>query len=125
MDGELDVVAFKPSRQHFLHVECSIDPHNWEQRETRFLQKFDTGIKHARDLFSGMELPTKLDQVIIHGFASAPDKRRNLGGGRLLTREELTVEIMDGLPLFVMANLADRKDGRSTVAPSDNSLSTA
>lgn len=103
-DGELDVVAFHPSRQHFLHVECSIDPHNWEQRETRFRKKFDTGLKHARDLFSGMELPTKLDQVIIHDFASAPDKHRNLGGGRLLTSEELMVEIMDGLPPNLWTN---------------------
>jgi hypothetical protein len=97
-DGELDVVAFHPSRRHFLHVECSIDAHNWEQREERFRKKFDTGLRHARDLFSGMELPTKLDQVIIHGYASAPDKHRTLGGGRLVTSEELTAEIMNGLP---------------------------
>jgi hypothetical protein len=97
-DGELDVVAFHPSRQHFLHVECSIDAHNWERREAIFRKKFDTGLKHARDLFSGMVLPTKLDQVIIHGFASAPDKHRTLGGARLVTSGELTDEIMNGLP---------------------------
>lgn len=103
-DGELDVVAFHPSRQHFLHVECSIDAHKWEKRELRFRKKFEAGLKHARDLFSGMTLPTKLDQVIIHGYASAPDKHRTLGGGRLVTSGELTAEIMDGLPRNLWKN---------------------
>lgn len=93
-----------PLRQHFLHVECSIDAHNWDERETRFRKKFDAGLKHARDLFSGMTLPTKLDQVIIHGFASAPDKHRTIGGGRLVTSGELTAEIINGLPQNLWKN---------------------
>jgi hypothetical protein len=97
-DGELDVVAFHPSRQHFLHVECSIDAHNWDKREARFVKKFDFGRKHARELFSGMNLPTSLDQVVVHGYLSAPERHRVLGGGRLITSEELTAEIMHSLP---------------------------
>jgi len=97
-DGELDVVAFHPKRRHFLHVECSVDAHNWDKREMRFQKKFSAGMRHARDLFLGMKLPTKLDQVIVHGYASAAEKHRTLGGGRLITSGELTAEIMDGLP---------------------------
>ena len=46
-----------------------------------FQRKFAMGREHARDLFTGMELPTALDQVVVHGFAGAPDRRRLLGGG--------------------------------------------
>jgi hypothetical protein len=31
-DGELDVVAFHPDRDHFLHVECSLDAWSWDKR---------------------------------------------------------------------------------------------
>jgi hypothetical protein len=93
-DGELDIVAFHPSRQHFLHIECSFDAHTWEVRETKFGKKFAIGKQYARELFSGMSLPTSLDQVIVHGYASAPARHRALGGGRLITSEELVAEIM-------------------------------
>ena len=45
-----------------------------------------------------MDLPNKLDQVVVHGFATAPDRHRQLGGGRLLTGQELTAEIITGIP---------------------------
>ena len=63
-----------------------------------FQRKFAMGREHARDLFTGMELPTALDQVVVHGFAGAPDRRRLLGGGRLVTAQELTAEIINGIP---------------------------
>ena len=97
-DGELDVVAFHPARPHFLHVECSIEALNWNDRELRFQRKFAIGREHARDLFSGMELPTMLDQVVVHGYATAADQHRELAGGRLVTSQELTAEIIVGIP---------------------------
>lgn len=97
-DGELDVVGFHPARRHFLHVECSIDANTWENREKTFERKFAMGRKHARDLFSGMELPIALDQVVVHGAAIAADQHRGLGGGRLMTARELTAEIISGIP---------------------------
>ena len=45
-----------------------------------------------------MELPTALDQVVVHGYAGAANKYRNLGGGRLVTSQELAAEIMTGIP---------------------------
>ena len=96
--GELDVVGFHPARKHFIHVECSTDAWNWLKREETFRRKFDIGEKYAAELFSGMELPTALDQVVVHGFAGAADKYRILGGGRLITSKELAAEIMNGIP---------------------------
>ena len=97
-DGELDVVAFHPAHRHFLHVECSLDAKTWKDREKMFGRKFAMGRKFARNLFSGMELPTALDQVVVHGYASAPDQHRGLGGGRLVTSQEITAEIIIGIP---------------------------
>lgn len=96
--GELDVVAFHLKPPHFLHVECSIDADTWENREKRFSRKFAVGRDHARNLFLGMELPAALDQVVVHGALMAADRHRNLGGGRLVTFQELTAEIIVGIP---------------------------
>lgn len=103
-DGELDVIAFHPARGHFIHVECSIDALTWEKREVIFKRKFAMGNKHARDLFSGMDLPTALDQVVVHGYAAAAEQHRGLGGGRLVTSQELTAEIMTCIPATAWKN---------------------
>lgn len=97
-DGELDVVGFHPGEEHFLHVECSMDAHTWKLREERFGRKFTMGRDHARDLFSGMTLPAALDQVVVHGYAAAPNQHRTLGSARLVTGQELVAEIMIGIP---------------------------
>lgn len=108
-DGELDVVGFHPARSHFLHVECSIDSKTWEVRERMFERKFVMGHKHARELFSGIELPTALDQVVVHGLAAAADQHRALGGGRLVTSQELTAEIINGIPATAWKNAVPEK----------------
>jgi hypothetical protein len=96
--GELDVVAFHPTILHFLHVECAIAAGPLTIQEEIFRRKFEVGRKHARDLFSGMELPTALDQIVVHGGLIAAGRHRNLGGGRLVTFQELTAEIIAGIP---------------------------
>jgi hypothetical protein len=103
-NGELDVLGFHPGRQHFLHVECSLDANPWEEREAKFQRKFDMGRRYASSLFSGLRLPAVLDQVVVHGFASAPDRHRDLGGGRLITSQELTAEIVAGIPVDTATN---------------------
>ena len=45
-----------------------------------------------------MELPTAVDQVVVHGYARAADRHRDLGGGKLITHLELTAEILLGIP---------------------------
>lgn len=96
--GELDVVALHPERRHFLHVECSSDAWTWGHREAVFKRKFEIGGTHGRELFSGLDLPAALDQVVLHGFAGAPERHRDLGGGRLVTAQELVAEILGALP---------------------------
>ena len=51
-----------------------------------------------------MALPTALDQVVVHGYASAADQHRELGGGRLVTSQELTAEIITGIPATAWTN---------------------
>ena len=102
-EGELDVVGFHPACQHFVHVECSQDSPTWPKREEAFERKFALGREHAAELFSGMELPTVPDRVVVHGNAKAPDKHRTLGGGRLITSQELAAEILNGVPATAVA----------------------
>lgn len=97
-DGELDVVGFHPDRKHFLHVECSLDAWSWEKRQKTFSKKFEIGRQYATDFFRGLEVEDELDQVVLHGYASAPEKHRSIGSGRLLTVSELFAEILSVLP---------------------------
>ena len=97
-EGEVDVVGFHPHRKHFVHIECSTDALTWPVREKRFRRKLAIGRKYAADIFSGMRLPRSLDQVVVHGFAGAADDHRNLGGGRLISSQELAAEIMNSVP---------------------------
>jgi hypothetical protein len=97
-DGELDVVGFNATLDHFVHVECSTDAKTWADREKMFLRKFRLGREHAGELFAGIQLPAKLDKVVVHGYASAPNKHRSIGGGRLVTSQELAAEILNGIP---------------------------
>jgi len=100
-EGELDVVGFHPAHQHFIHVECSTDAWTWQKREETFQRKFAMGRIHAPELFAGMELPTAIDQVVVHGFAGAANNHRELGGGRFMTSQELAAEIMNNIPVSI------------------------
>lgn len=97
-DGELDVVAVHPASKHFVHVECSMDALTWGAREERFAKKLEMGRTHAREVFQGLKVPRKLDQVVLLSYASAPNRHRSVGGGRLVTSQELVAEIMNGIP---------------------------
>lgn len=97
-EGELDVVAFHPTKDHFLHVDCSVDARTWDDREKIFRRKLEIGRRYAPELFDGIEVPSELDQVIVHGFAGNVDLHRNLGGGRYMISKELVAEIMSDVP---------------------------
>lgn len=96
--GELDVVGFNAETKHFVHVECSTDAWPWSKREEKFKKKLDSGREFAATLFGGLELPSKLDQVVLHGFAGSLEKHREIGGGRLIHSKELVAEILNSLP---------------------------
>jgi len=95
-DCELDVVAFHPAKKHLVHIEASMDASSWAERETRFKKKFDAGKKHIPLLFSGLDIPTNIDQVAVLVFASK-QKRDTLAGGKLILGNELMKEIFEDL----------------------------
>lgn len=90
---ELDVVAFHPEKRHLVQVEPSMDADSWSVREKRFKKKFDAGLKYIPSLFSGFDLPKKIDQVALLGFAGKKHPEM-IGGGRVLVIQELIPEIL-------------------------------
>jgi hypothetical protein len=94
-EGELDVVAVHLGTSHLLHVECSLDSLSSEKREQRFAAKFERGRIYIKDVFLGMPLPEKLEQVAVLQYASG--NVSYVGGVRLITVRELIREIFEGL----------------------------
>ena len=93
--GELDVVAYDPKTNRILHVEPSLDSHNWMQRETRFKKKFAAGRKYARKVFPSLKKNPKIEQwAVIMGSDSA---HKILGGGTLYTVPKIYEMIADDL----------------------------
>ncbi len=91
-EGELDVVAFHPSKKHLVHIEPSLDAHRWDKREERFAKKFAAGRKHISKIFEGFDLPTDIEQIALLVLPSKGN-RLTLGGGKLVTLAELLEEI--------------------------------
>lgn len=108
-EGELDIVALNPQQRHLVHLETSLDAESWDKRETRFKRKFLAGQNHIPSLFSGMDIPTDIEQVAVLLFASKAN-RETLGGGRLLLVSELLEEIFATLrSTSVYLNMVDEQ----------------
>jgi hypothetical protein len=91
--GELDVVAFHPGKKHLVQVEPSMAAQSWDEREKRFAKKFEAGRKYIPDLFAGLHVPRKVDQIALIGFGGAPRGRSAVGGGRLILIRDLMGDI--------------------------------
>ena len=109
---ELDVVAFHPSDGILVHVEASMDAHSWGTRETRFKRKFDAGRRYIPALFSGLRLPSRIDQIALFGLASRRN-RTHVGGARIVLVEDLLAD--------VLAELRDRRIASNAV-PEDKPI---
>ena len=90
---ELDVVGFHPEKGHLVQIEPSMDADGWDVREKRFKKKFDAGQKYIPALFSGFDLPDKIDQIALLGFAGKKHPRF-IGGGKVMVTQELLPEIL-------------------------------
>lgn len=93
---ELDVVALRPSDGILVHVEASMDADSWSTRDRRFKKKFDAGRRHIPALFSGLDLPSTIDQIALLGLASRRN-RAHVGGGRIMLAEDLMGAVLTEL----------------------------
>jgi len=100
---ELDVVAFHPEKRHLVQIEPSMDADSWELREKRYKKKFDAGQKYIPSLFSGFDLPKKIDQIALFGFAGKKHPEK-IGGGNVLVTQELILEILRNLKKYNYEN---------------------
>jgi hypothetical protein len=91
---ELDVVAFHPGKKHLVQVEPSMDANSWSEREERYKKKFDAGRRYIPDLFKGIEIPDKIDQIAVFGIGS---KKNNslLAGGTVWLVGDLLEKVID------------------------------
>ena len=95
-EGELDVVAFHPLHRHLVHVETSMDADSWSERAQRLSQKFKTGEKHIRQLFSGLQLPEQIEKRVVFGIGSTA-KVKIIAGAQVLMVQDLLFEILTKL----------------------------
>lgn len=94
-EGELDVIAFHPESKHLIHIEASTDTDSWNTRERRFNKKFELGRTHIPQIFSGLDLPTEIEQIAV--FYLGSKTRETIGGGKLMMVSELLKIIYDDL----------------------------
>jgi len=95
-DGELDVVAFNPVKNHLVHIETSTDALSWAKRELRFKKKFDVGKKYIPTLFEGYQIPDKIEQIAVLVFASKKNYQK-IGGCPIKLASEFLDEIITSL----------------------------
>ena len=93
---ELDVVAFNPEKKHIIQIEPSTDAYSWSKREQRYKKKFKAGKKHIPQLFRGLDIPKKIEQVALFGAVKRTSHKK-IAGARIMTVNELLHEITENL----------------------------
>lgn len=91
---ELGIVGFRPQTQHFVHIEPSMDAQTWPVRESRYKKKFEAGRKYIPELFQGVEVPTKIEQIALFSLGAGKTDRTVLADGRGMMMPELLAAIM-------------------------------
>ena len=89
---ELDIVAFHPGAKRLVHIEPSLDTHSWAERGRRYLKKFSAGRKHIPDLFQGVVLPKKLEQIAL--FVYGGRRGAPLAGGRVVVIGDFMQQVL-------------------------------
>ena len=93
-EGELDVVAYHPESKNLVHLEPSVDGLSWARREERFSKKFLAGKKYIfTEVLPWLDASTPLKQVAV--LVSRGADHDTIGGGEVLTIDEITKEIRD------------------------------
>jgi hypothetical protein len=104
-EGELDVVAFHPVLNHFVHIEASADSDRWTDRETRFARKFEVGRKYIPSLFDGLTVPKGIEQIALLLYGSNRQYSK-IGGGDVLMIKDFMGKIRGDLLDRHVANAA-------------------
>jgi hypothetical protein len=100
--GELDVVAFNPQKNHLIHVEAETstfvdkprkDMHSRNDSEKKFKRKFETGEKYIRDLFKGLTVPDVIEKEALFAYGSNK-KGGTIGGGQVVLAKNYILNIL-------------------------------
>lgn len=73
-EGEMDVVAFRPTKRELVHIETSMDGDRWKDRKKRLQRKFEAAEKHWDKLFS-FEIQ-KIQRIAVVGYSRSGNKGR-------------------------------------------------
>jgi len=76
-----------------VQVEPSLDADSWEKREERYIKKFEAGKRYIPALFSGISIPSQIEQIAVFVFGS---KNRNpeIAGGKVKHASDYYSEIV-------------------------------
>ncbi|MDP2917595.1 MAG: hypothetical protein Q8O16_06680 [Dehalococcoidia bacterium] len=94
---ELDIIAFDTAQKRLIQIEPSSDAVSWIKRESRYQKKFDAGNKYIPNMFKGLDLPTKIEQVALFTTRSKQN-RDTIAGGKVVLISELLQEIFTNIP---------------------------
>lgn len=87
-EGELDIIAYHPIKNHLVHIESSIDADAWAVREIRFKRKFDCGKDYIfSEIFTWLDNTTPIEQIAV--LISHPKNRNTIGDGKIISIDEL------------------------------------
>lgn len=70
--GEMDVIAYEPKDEDFIHIEASTDALSWPERKERFQKKFTDARKYYLEVFPFKRMDIKPKQIAIVGFNLNP-----------------------------------------------------
>ncbi len=96
---ELDVIAFHPESKHLVHIESAVGSDSWEQRERRYVKKFEAGRRYIPEMFKHFGVSEGIDQIALF-IAGNNKKHSHIGGGRVVLAWELLREIMESPKLL-------------------------
>ncbi len=93
-EGELDIVGYHPKERRVVHYETSLDALSWPRREKKYAKKFDTGRRHIFKVVFPWLKDSGLPVESVAVLPNRPkDGRTEIGGGRLVTVDELVRDI--------------------------------
>lgn len=75
--GEMDVIAYKPQSNEFIHIEASTDAQNWISRKEMFERKFTDARQYYMDIFPFKEMSMRPRQIAIVGTNLNPAPEAN------------------------------------------------